>query len=514
MIKEGNLDFWIQNNYNVLLIGEHGVGKTSIVKEAFERNNLRWRYYSASTMDPWVDLVGVPKERHNEDGSSYLDLVRPKEFQEDAVEALFFDEFNRSHKKVRNAVMELLQFKSINGKSFPNLRLIWAAINPEDEDVYDVERLDPAQEDRFHIKVEVPYTPHRPYFNEKYGHELSKAAISWWKNLPTQIQKEVSPRRLDYALDIYSKKGDIRYVLPKSSNVSKLLTVLRIGPATDQLKKFFTEKDVEGATQFLSNENNYEACFEHIKETQAYLDFFLPCLDKEKIASQMSQSEEVYRTVLRSLDEVNKFQEVVTDIVDANVNKKLVNQISKSIQSLGVTSVVGVVKEKGFMGSKPILPFYNNSKTTAEYQRMALNPILAEDKKKDKPGTKDTRYSDIRAYIPAKISVAVALQTLKILSDIFKCEPASFIISKKDLIPICNHCINQICIQEGIFEWKIFVKKYSTEVGEIVAKCRQEKTLGIKLYIPRLNAEKTWYDFMGKPIPNIELSEEQLKING
>ena len=41
-----------------------------------------------------------------------------------------FDELNRAKPKVRNAVMELIQFRSINGIKFNNLRMIWAAINP------------------------------------------------------------------------------------------------------------------------------------------------------------------------------------------------------------------------------------------------------------------------------------------------------------------------------------------------------------------------------------------------
>ena len=43
------------------------------------------------------------------------------------------DEFSRAHKKVRNAVMELIQFKSINGRKFKNLKIVWAAINPDDD---------------------------------------------------------------------------------------------------------------------------------------------------------------------------------------------------------------------------------------------------------------------------------------------------------------------------------------------------------------------------------------------
>src|SRR5436190_1168224 len=112
------LDFWLQHGYNVLFEGRHGVGKTAVVKECFERNNLKWKYFSAATMDPWCDFIGIPKTVKNDGGEDILKYVLPPDFADDSVEALFFDEFNRSHKKVRDAVMELIQFKSINGRPF------------------------------------------------------------------------------------------------------------------------------------------------------------------------------------------------------------------------------------------------------------------------------------------------------------------------------------------------------------------------------------------------------------
>ena len=168
------LDFWISNKLNVLFHGRHGVGKTSMIIQSFERNNIRFKQFSAATMDPWVDFIGVPKEQRDEKGS-FLELVRPKDFRDDEVEAIFFDELNRSHKKVRNAVMEIIQFKSINGKKFPNLKMIWGAVNPDDDDElkYDVETLGPAQSDRFQVQIEIPYKPYKQYFVEKYGRDIS-----------------------------------------------------------------------------------------------------------------------------------------------------------------------------------------------------------------------------------------------------------------------------------------------------------------------------------------------------
>ncbi len=69
MIDDHKLDFWIQQNMNVLFSGKHGVGKTTMVIDAFNRNSLKWMYFSAATMDPWVDFIGVPKEMKDEQGS-------------------------------------------------------------------------------------------------------------------------------------------------------------------------------------------------------------------------------------------------------------------------------------------------------------------------------------------------------------------------------------------------------------------------------------------------------------
>jgi hypothetical protein len=331
MINQAKLDFWIHHNYNVLFVGRHGVGKSTIVCDAFDRANLKWKYFSASTMDPWVDFIGVPKEQHTEDGLAYLELVRPLEFQTDEIEAIFFDEFNRSHKKVRNAVMELIQFKSINGKKFTNLKMIWAAINPDDDDEYDVEKLDPAQRDRFQIKVPLPYKPHLPYFKEKYGKPVAQAAVSWWNELPAGEKEKVSPRCLDYSLDVYKKQGDMRDVLPSSSNVGKLVTVLKSGPVTDLLKGFIDKNEKEAAEKWLAVENNYAAAITNIIKTQDMLEFFVPLLPREKISALIAKEAKVFQYATRT--NAARVQEVVQEIVAANQNKKLSRKWKARVQA-------------------------------------------------------------------------------------------------------------------------------------------------------------------------------------
>lgn len=343
MITNSKLDFWIKNNYNVIFSGKRGVGKSSIVIDAFERNNLKWLYFSASTMDPWVDFVGVPKEKV-QDGKSYLDLVRPKVFQDDNVEALFFDEFNRSSKKVRNSVMELIQFKSINGKKFNNLKIVWAAINPEDDEdeVYDVEKLDPAQIDRFHVRVDIPYSVSSKYFKDKYE-EAGESAVDWWKRLPKDQKLLISPRRLDYAVDIFKKGGDVKDVLGKKVKTSQLVSEMLSGSFTKKVKALFDSKDKDKAKEFLSERNNFNGVHALIVKKNEYIDFFLPLMKEEDVVSMMITYPKVQQYVGNRIE---KYKEVAENIVKANLNQKLVKFFRAKLKILGLKTYV-----KGNSGS-------------------------------------------------------------------------------------------------------------------------------------------------------------------
>lgn len=330
MPTEQELIFWAKEGFNVLFEGKHGVGKTSIVLSVFNKLGLKYKYFSAATIDPWVDLIGIPKETGSEN-SKFLDFVRPKDFALDEVEAIFLDEYNRSHKKVRNAVMELIQFKSINGHKFKNLKIVWAAINPPSEGEYDVENLDPAQKDRFHIHVQTPYEPDLSYFSTKFG-ENGKLAIEWWNNLSQGLKNLVSPRRLDYALDVFQKGGDIRYVLDISTNPSKLASMLSSGSVVEQMEKIYKKKDVTLGKKFIRVENNYNHCLELIKKNKGLFKFYIPLMDKEKIASLINENNEIQTNSILDLCKTeNSILDIIKNLikVDNKTSGVLRNKIKK-----------------------------------------------------------------------------------------------------------------------------------------------------------------------------------------
>lgn len=323
------LDFYVGHGLNVMFVGKQGIGKSSIILDCFKRNNLKFLYFSAATMDPWVDFVGVPKERKLQDGTSFIELVRPKEIAADEVDAIFFDEFNRAPKKVRNAVMELLQFKSINGHKLNNLKIIWAAINPdevEDESFsFDVEKLDPAQKDRFHVFIDLPYKLDRSYFSKKFTPTVADIANEWWEKLEAKVKNQVSPRRVDYALDLYAKGGDIRDVLPTASNVSKLVAALKSAPYKEQLNNLFSSGDVAAATEFINKDNNFFACVDLIQENKNYLKFYVPLFKAERVAQCLADNKVIKDFILNNKD---LFKDILNDIVKANTNKDLSTEVS------------------------------------------------------------------------------------------------------------------------------------------------------------------------------------------
>lgn len=193
MINSKILETYIDNGFNILMQGKHGVGKTAVLTEACNNLGLGMKYYSASSLDPYTDLVGIPEFIDTEDGGRAIRSVRPQEINE--AEVVFFDELNRADSKVLDAVFELIQFGSINGEKLPKLKCVVAAQNPPDGE-YNVEPLDPALADRFQIHLDIKPEVSKSYLTGVLKEETAEALVKWHKDHGTKADY-ISPRRIE-----------------------------------------------------------------------------------------------------------------------------------------------------------------------------------------------------------------------------------------------------------------------------------------------------------------------------
>ena len=148
---------------NILFIGPAGTGKTAIVNEWAQKNNINLFDVKAAGMDP-TDLKGAlaPSKRDDKTAdrlasTEFDDLERPRS-------VLFLDEYNRAPKEVRTPLFELVNNHIIpdsrvpGGKRFfPNFLFTVAAVNPSDSH-HDVIPLDAAETSRFR-NVKVGFQP-------------------------------------------------------------------------------------------------------------------------------------------------------------------------------------------------------------------------------------------------------------------------------------------------------------------------------------------------------------------
>lgn len=339
-------------NYNVLFEGRPGVGKTSIIHEAFTKNGLKYKYFSASTMDPWTDLVGIPKTievtDYNGKQVQAVDLIPPADLVINKYDAIFIDELNRAPPKVLNALMEVLQFKSINGKPVP-FKFIWAAINPfEENDDYQVEPLDPAFKDRFQIQIKMPYKLDNAYLKDKFG-AISAPFIEWWNEQPEAVQFQISPRRLHDAIDFHRKGGDFKDMLYHGNldglnkiinEKSELILIEQAHLNNDQgsLSRILSKNISKTVATYLSQGKNLEELFTYVNEDWLSSSALKDIKFFDKINSFIEKS--------KNSEIVEKSNRIIRSIYDSNPQSGFVSRNLEKFLPILTTEEKQVIEDK------------------------------------------------------------------------------------------------------------------------------------------------------------------------
>lgn len=146
---------------NIMLHGEGGLGKTAMVSQWADRNNINLVNKKASTMDE-TDLGGAMSPSTERKGIAQRLTTDDFDSLDKPRSVLFLDEYNRARPEVRTPLMELVNNHIIpdnreaSGFRFlPNFLFTVAAINPDTKKRrYEVIPLDSAEMTRFsHIDV-------------------------------------------------------------------------------------------------------------------------------------------------------------------------------------------------------------------------------------------------------------------------------------------------------------------------------------------------------------------------
>jgi len=152
------VDLIITSNDVPLIIGESGVGKTSLVKHIARDNGYYLVTIDANLLKEG-EIGGLPiVENKITTYATYSKLIEiEKAIKEDKYESviLFIDELNRCDHAVAQELMNLILNREINGYALDDKVKVIAAMNPSNKNDgyynsnYDVVDMDPAQEDRF-----------------------------------------------------------------------------------------------------------------------------------------------------------------------------------------------------------------------------------------------------------------------------------------------------------------------------------------------------------------------------
>lgn len=201
-LRVADIRTYLRNDMNILLTGRHGSGKTAILSKACDLEKLRVKFFNAATMDPYLELIGIPNP--NTESNSFQ-MMTPSNGVTDA-EVIFIDEPNRApDNSVMNALFELVQFGSVNGVKLPNFKCVIAAMNPAGEENYQVMEMDKAFIDRFDLVVESDASPDLTYFVSKFGKDIGNALVKWHKHLPKDNEHYISARRLEIIGNVWTK---------------------------------------------------------------------------------------------------------------------------------------------------------------------------------------------------------------------------------------------------------------------------------------------------------------------
>lgn len=207
-------------SHNIMLVGNHGIGKSEILTEHFKEYGMPVIALFLGQMADPGDLIGLPCK---DEQTGKTDFMPPYWFPTDGKPiVLFLDELNRARPEILQTVMDLALNRKLAGKMLPEGSRIISAVNASDQ--YQLTDLDPALVSRFNIVNFKPTAEEWLLWARKAG--LDQRVISfidenrlWLDKDPdakegadTGLDKTPDRRAWKRVSDIVSGKNDLKEI--------------------------------------------------------------------------------------------------------------------------------------------------------------------------------------------------------------------------------------------------------------------------------------------------------------
>ena len=209
---------------NLMLVGNHGIGKSEILTEYFSGKGMKVVPLFLGQMSDPGDLIGIPNRN---DTTGKTEFMPPYWFPLDGKPVvLFLDELNRARPEVLQTIMDLALNRTLAGRKLPDGSRIISAVNAGDQ--YQLTDLDPALVSRFNVVTFRPTVQEWLLWAEKVGvdarvRDFIRENPMWLDKNPdakegadTGLDKTPDRRGWKRVSDILKTAGDISPIVTKA----------------------------------------------------------------------------------------------------------------------------------------------------------------------------------------------------------------------------------------------------------------------------------------------------------
>ncbi|HEY8096863.1 MAG TPA: hypothetical protein VIE65_12340 [Methylobacter sp.] len=133
--------FYIRNGKNCIMLGPAGIGKTDIAFQSAEEEVFEYCYLNLSVLEA-PDINGLPnivEEVINGKAFRFSEYAPPRFLPRAGISAkkkvLIVDELDKAREELQNPMLELFQFRSVNGTKF-DIQAVVATGNLPDEHAF------------------------------------------------------------------------------------------------------------------------------------------------------------------------------------------------------------------------------------------------------------------------------------------------------------------------------------------------------------------------------------------